>query len=158
MSEERARIYNVYLRPWVLDARDASQAVPHITALHVISAGHLRARTGGGEAVQGIPSLTRLRAKTTTALSLSGKPTAAWKVYIRGHIVSSHARRLISQFMAACCGKSKTEGHSFGEAPEDPTAAQRDATCAVSLAAVHHVLRTAENPGGTKHEEDPDTA
>jgi hypothetical protein len=33
---------------------------------------------------------------------------AAWRWYLRGNIVSWHAARLITQFMAACCGRSTT--------------------------------------------------
>ena len=32
----------------------------------------------------------------------------AWKRYISQNILSRHAHRIIVQFMAACCGKSKT--------------------------------------------------
>ena len=32
---------------------------------------------------------------------------AAWRTYVRGHVVSRHAKEMIVQFMAACCGKSK---------------------------------------------------
>ena len=31
----------------------------------------------------------------------------AWRTYIRGHVVSRHAKQITVQFMAACCGKSK---------------------------------------------------
>ena len=40
----------------------------------------------------------------------------AWKRYISQNIVSRHAHRIIVQFMAACCGKSKTT-ESQSEAP-----------------------------------------
>ena len=45
-QEERAKLYSVYLRPWVLEHDDASAAVPHITELNLVPASYLCVRTG----------------------------------------------------------------------------------------------------------------
>ena len=52
---------------------------------------------------------------------------AAWSWYIRGHVVSLHAKRLIIQFIAACCGKSTTTDHNGDDADETLAALVREA-------------------------------
>ena len=95
-SEKRAKLFSVYLRPWVLDARWATQGrVPHITDLNLV---HAEPEAEPGEAVR-----RRLRGKQeshdATALRSFDQ---AWRAYIRGQVVSKHAKQLIVQFMAAC--------------------------------------------------------
>ena len=89
-AEQKAKLYSVYLRPWVLDHCCATLAiVPHITMLNS-------------------PDRRRLRGKQAVPLEQTRLSYAeAWRAYIRGHVVSRHAQRIIVQFMAACCGKSK---------------------------------------------------
>ena len=79
-KDKKARLFALYLRPWVLDSTHAqiSPFVPHLGDLDLVC--------------------------TTDARSYS----QAWSWYVRGHIVSRHACRIIMQFMAACCGKSTT--------------------------------------------------
>jgi hypothetical protein len=93
--EDKAKLYSVYLRPWVLDRSLATPEVPHISDLDVLpDTVPLRKRVRGTST--GIPGATR-------SYELS------WRWYIRGHVVSQHAARLIVQFMAACCGKSTSD-------------------------------------------------
>lgn len=86
-------------------------------------------------------SFVRLKQKTTTPVVWSF--ALSWRIYIRAHIVSEHAKRIIGQFMAACCSKSKTEDIFLGEAPLAPTAEERNEACAFSLQQVHAVLKSA---------------
>ena len=62
----------------------------------------------------------------------------AWKQYIAGSIPSRHAHRIIVQFVAACCGKSKTvdvyEEETAGE--QDRTYPNRD----VELEELHRLI------------------
>ncbi len=49
-----------------------------------------------------------LRGKSPgTAPTVQRSFAEAWRRYIRGQVVSRHAQRLIVQFLAACCGKSR---------------------------------------------------
>ena len=53
-------------------------------------------------------NLNKVENTTGAAESVVYSYTEAWKRYISQNIVSRHAQRIIVQFMAACCGKSKT--------------------------------------------------
>ena len=64
--EERSKLYSVYLRPWVLERKDASASVPHITDLSLVPASHICARTMCVNAPGDAFVFRRLRAKTTT--------------------------------------------------------------------------------------------
>ena len=77
-KDKEARLFALYMRPWVLDPAMASRSasIPHLGDLDLLH--------------------------TTQERSYS----QAWSHYVRGHIVSHHAHRLIIQFMAACCGRS----------------------------------------------------
>ena len=90
MKENKAgKLFSVYLRPWVLDAAWAVPThVPHITDLNLA-----QADTKAGSKEE--PKEDRRNFE------------AAWRTYVRGHVVSRHAKEMIVQFMAACCGKSK---------------------------------------------------
>ena len=112
----------MYLRPWVLEWQDATVAVPHITDLTVLYARHLCAgtrladtaktpgrlcvSTGCADTAKTPLVLRRVTQKQTTGVGRSF--ALSWRVYIRGHIVSNHSKRIIAQFMVACCGKSTT--------------------------------------------------
>ena len=87
----------MYLRPWVLERQDATVAVPHITDLNVLSARHLCVRTGCADSAKPPLVLRRVTQKQTTGVDRTF--ALAWRVYIRGHIVSSHSRTIIAQFM-----------------------------------------------------------
>ena len=124
--EQRARLYSVYLRPWVLSRRLASRHVPHLSTLDEIPPR------------QRLPSNSKVQVEKSFAL--------AWRDYIRGHIVSMHAKKIISQFMAACCGKSKTDNIFLGEEAIAPSPDEKMEGCDISLNRIHRVLREASNP------------
>ena len=86
-ADTQARFLNVYLRPWTLDAADASLHVPHITALDLpISS------------LQASKPRRRLLQKTAPA---DRSHSAAWRDYATQHAVSEHAARTIRNFLAA---------------------------------------------------------
>ena len=143
-QEERAKLYSVYLRPWVLERNDASAAVPHITELNLVPASHLCVRTGWSSSEEKAFAFRRVRSKSASSIDRSF--VCAWRNYIRGRIVSNHAKRIITQFMAACCGKSKTEDILVGQAYMDPNEDEKKQKCAMSLQSVHQVLKEAANP------------
>ena len=118
-AEAKSRLYSLYLRPWTLDKAIATSEVPHITDLDDLSNCHPcvgctpTGTSGGGtfdppdKAEAAFPR-RRLRSKqkadveeTTSKRSYA----TAWSWYVRGHIVTEHAAKIIKQFMAACCGK-----------------------------------------------------
>ena len=130
-AEERAKRYSVYLRPWVLDRNDESAAVPHIS--------HVRAEYKPTTCVRTVVGSSsdpahiahrRYNKKTKVDVEDAWEESTfalAWRSYIRHSIVSLHAKRIISQFMAACCGKSKTEDVPISEASVLPTLAEKNA-------------------------------
>ena len=77
-KDKKARLFALYLRPWVLDP---AHARPTAFVVHL------------GDLDRVYPTNERSYSR-------------AWSAYVRGHVVSRHARRIIVQFMAACCGKS----------------------------------------------------
>ena len=64
----------------------------------------------------------------------------AWHEYIRHRIVSLHAKRIIAQFMAACCGKSTTEDPVSSTTSFLPTETEKKEPCNVSLEFVHGII------------------
>ena len=140
--EEKAKLYSVYLRPWVLDKNIASAAVPHITDLNRYDESSSCVRTDGGHNTE-VKARRRINGKTPGPIVRSF--ARAWQHYIRHRIVSVHAKRLISQFMAACCGKSTTEDSLEHQQGMAPTEMERNQSCSVSLQYVHNIIRQASS-------------
>ena len=84
-AEKRDRLFLLYLQPWVLEkAWAVPNVVPHLSDLNEVR---------DDTEIDDIPDHSY---------------SEAWKKYISQNIVSRHAHRIIVQFMAACCSKSKT--------------------------------------------------
>ena len=99
--EGKARLFSVYLRCYVLSRRHATRHVPHMSDLDVV------------------PQRRRIRNEKRVVVR-QFRP--AWKDYVRVHVVSEHARRIIMNFMSACGGFSTGEKDSDAEAQvEAPT-------------------------------------
>ena len=81
-EEDRARLFSVYMRPWVLDRADASEVVPFIADLDR----PLVPRIIGDVAMTPEPKRLKLLSKTCPTGPRSY--TAAWSSYLRGRIVS----------------------------------------------------------------------
>ena len=95
-KEDQARLLNVYLRPWTLDATAVSLHVPHITALDL----SFEARTANRPT-------HRLRTKISPG---ARNHQTSWREYIHSHIVSHHAKRTIQNFLAAAeCSPEETD-------------------------------------------------
>jgi len=107
-ADGKAKVFSVYLRPWVLDRRMASKEVPHIADLDVVP-------TKDSDVVR--TSRRRITGKRAISPETRRSFAASWTWYVRGNVVSRHARKLIIQFMAACCGRSK--GRDGDEASGD---------------------------------------
>ncbi len=106
-QEGKARLYSVYLRPWVLDHSIATEEVPHLTNLNVLPS---------PPATGSINMRKRYRCKQPDRQPHISQPRSyamAWRWYVRGNVVSRHAQKIIVQFMAASCGTSKR--HADGE-------------------------------------------
>lgn len=96
-KDAQARLFNVYLRPWTLDAHDASLHVPHIDALDLPFASRAPDR----------PVTHRVQGKTTPGIR---GHYAAWKEYLHKHIASEHAKNMIQNFLAAAeCTPEETD-------------------------------------------------
>ena len=110
-EEDKSRLFSVYLRPWVLDTRFASAHVPHVIDLDLVPA----VLTPSSSSVR-----RRVRGKQARDPQIMRSFSASWTWYIRGHVVSQEAKCYIIQFLAACCGKSKTRD----DTPEDDNEAE----------------------------------
>ena len=119
-KQQQGRLYSLYCRPWVLKAEWASDPhVPYICDLNVV------------------PS-TRKEQEPLRDYA------AAWNEYIHCHVVSRHAQRMIVQFMAANCGRSKKQEDAA--APQEP----RTDHCppnALALQHLHKILDEVGRPG-----------
>ncbi len=87
--------------------RFATPDVPHLAELDLVPGSPLPA----GRA--------RLRGKQPWAPDAGRSYELSWRWYIRGHVVSQHAKRIIVQFMAACCGKSKSDRQPTAQLEEE---------------------------------------
>ena len=98
-AESRSKLYLVYMRPWTLLPEWSSAQVPLIQDLDL----HPEATIP--------PPRRRLRQKTSASTPTAPQRSfyASWRWYIRGHVVSEHAQRIIVQFMAANCGRSQSD-------------------------------------------------
>ena len=63
-------------------------------------------------------SMRRLLGKTAPPDAAIRCYLQSWRWYVRGHVVSQHAKRIIIQFMAACCGKSTRDIQADADLPE----------------------------------------
>ena len=100
-ADRRARLYLLYLRPWTLVPSWADKKyVPHICDLNLIRGKRVALH---GKQAEGTYSYDK-----------------AWRQYISEGVVSRHAHLLIVQFMAACCGKSKTINEECEQAATKP--------------------------------------
>ena len=111
-GEGKAKLFSLYMRPWTLDPSIATEEVPHIANLDRVQ----RSTSCVLEAAD--PGAVRRR---VTSKANIPSFAAAWSQYVRGNVVSQHAARLITQFMAACCGRSSKRDNDDddGEANND---------------------------------------
>jgi len=96
--EERAQLCSVYLRPWVLTRRGASEHVPFLADLDIVAR----------DASQPV---TRRRLETkTSAAAASGIVRSwrrTWKCYVRGRVVSRYAAQIVQNFLMAVSAEGR---------------------------------------------------
>ena len=102
-KEQRAKLCSLYLRPWTMLRRIASADVPHIADLDLC-----RRQDSDGK------SLPRRRLPPRSSKVARQPPTymqrsyyIAWRTYIRGHVVSDHATRIIKNSLLVMAGTGK---------------------------------------------------
>ena len=132
-QEGKARLYSVYLRPWVLDHSIATDEVPHLINLNALPS---LCATGSSNMRQ------RYRCKQPDRQPNISQPRSyamSWRWYVRGNVVSRHAQKVIVQFMAASCGTSKrrAEHDENMEAESSPLALPNNN---LALERVHGIL------------------
>jgi len=142
-TEERAKYCSVYLRPWVLLRRDASQHVPFLADLDIVP-----------KAPQEPPrKRQRLSTKVPDPDAQIRNFHKAWAHYIRGNVVSNHASRLVTNFLLAVLA----EGRHHDKVDEVDEAAPPDMKvelAELSLARVHQLVNTQIRKDAQKVEKD----
>ena len=81
MGEQKARLFTIYMRSWVLDHQHSSVHVPHFTNLDVVPEVLLNLNT----------KRIRLVVKQKSSLVDIRSYEKSWRWYVRGHVVSLHA-------------------------------------------------------------------
>jgi hypothetical protein len=121
-SEEAARLLSVYLRPWVLSHRHASERVLHLSELDRVE----------------VPRC-RLRLRTKQKPPGHSSFYDAWCWYLDGHVVSEHAWDCIRKLLAMCLARgSKTRDRDNGSEGVGPIPPCLVLDCNLDL--VHKVL------------------
>ena len=128
-KEGRSRLYSLYLRPWTLAPQHASTHVPHLRDLGRVP-----------HDLPPMPKRRRLTQKREDPGAEARSYEAAWRWYIRGNIVSRHAQRIITQFLAASCSKSTSEDPRQQEEAQVRGENLHAMNSDVSLTRVHNVL------------------
>ncbi|MEO2163574.1 MAG: hypothetical protein ABGY29_13725, partial [bacterium] len=124
--ERRAMLFSVYLRCWVLRRADACfPALPHLADLNLV--------------VQR-PPRQRLLHKQVVAREQRDFDKA-WRGYIRGHIVSHHAKQTIFNFMSATGDVNSKKDDSDEEEQKAPVAPSSLPMAQMSLQRVHALIR-----------------
>ena len=103
-QDERGRLLSTYLRPWTLHRDLSSFNVPHLADLNVILPNEVLD-----------PHRHRITGKQQLAQPAQRGFYAAWRQYIRGRVVSEHARRIITNFLGACATTTTEDKDSDDE-------------------------------------------
>ena len=99
-KQQRARLCNVYMRPWVLHYAWATLEVPHITHLDRIPV----------VLEEMPPRRAKLRRKTPDPSKVQHVGhRAAWKHYIRGNVISESSVTLIANLLSVCSAMANTQ-------------------------------------------------
>ena len=120
------------------------EVVPYITHLDVVP----------GPAAQPLKR-QRMHSKQEPRIGPSARSFEdAWRWYVKGHVVSRHAQRIIVQFMMANCGKSKTKDSMEADAARSMRECPAND---LALAGVHLLLdKVGEAPTTKAHEDNGD--
>ena len=126
-SEARARLFSVYLRPWVLCHMWAIAAVPHLIHLDRIPK-------------ELAPTRQRLSEKTSLWNKDVRSFRLAWKHYLRGRVVSEYARRIITNASGACTAYGCRDDAEVPQAEDESRSAPKILGMALSLQHVHELV------------------
>ena len=121
-QNERARICSIYLRPWVLIPELSSAHVPSLRNLDVVT--HARR--------------TRLTRKQSSSEVRNMRQ--AWKTYVRGHIVSRHAARIIQNFLMAVCAQGRNHDKEDEQDVEKAQQVEEMPLGTVTVDRVHEII------------------
>ena len=128
-KEENSRIFSAYLRPWVLSRQQASFLVPHLADLDLVSR----------------PTTAEIRTRCTKKRRVGPLPVRSfrtrWKSYVRGGIVSEHARRIVVNFVSACCAGARRDSDSEEEVKEDNVTPLPVPGMQLPLTSVHRLIQ-----------------
>ena len=131
-AKKKFLLYSVYMRPWTLGAAWASEHVPHLRDLDRVPVGHRSADL--------VELLREAKVGGDVQLDDLRSHEYSWRSYIRGHVVSRHAKQIIVQFMAACCGRSKaTDNEDLEEDGKDQEAGKLPDND-ISLQRIHSII------------------
>ena len=133
--EKKARLFSVYMRPWVLDR---ANACPHGHVVHLADLNLVESA---------VKVQRRLSSKQCGDKQEIRSYAQAWTRYLRGRVVSAHAVRVITQFMAACCGKSSKDDDATQPSHEELHDLPDNS---VSLGRVHRLLDALSLKADTK--------
>ena len=117
-ATENARICSVYLRPWTLGA-DADKFVPHLLQLAQLPPEFAAMPE---EERRRNPYGKRIRGKAWAMQPPRASWSDAWEWYIRGNVVTEHARGVITDFLTATLARTASHDESDDE-DEGATAA-----------------------------------
>ena len=111
--EHRAKLYSLYVRPWVLIRSHATPRVPHLANLDKVVLRRWDSANADSRSVM-------VQRRCVGKQNLLADPRArwdwnwsvrsydeAWRRYIRGNVVSDHAERLIRNFLSVMAGTGK---------------------------------------------------
>ena len=156
-SEESAKLCSVYLRPWTLNKHDADYYVPHLLQLAQVPVlgKQLRKKTPAGE----YSAKSNLYV-ASNALGQASQPTGAltdesacswragWQWYVKGHVVSEHACRIITNLLTNTLGKSVPDGGSSEEEEDEAGTRESDhiKPLCPSIDTLHRILRDQHSP------------
>ena len=134
-KEEQSKRYSLYFRPWTLLEDFRTPDVPLITELDAVA---LRTER------------RRCRGKTLKADFLWERSFhRTWTRYIRGNVVSEHSVRMITQFMAANCGRSSTRfDDSLDDAGTTKDEAKFGAANSITVARLHSLISNMSGKAG----------
>ena len=97
----------------------------------------------------------RLRGKQNMPTTFDTNWEGSWRKYIRGQVVSRHARQMIVHFMSMCMGRSADEGDTSGKGSQDMMV-ETQPMLNLSVAQVHQVISSMgqQSASGTQQTKD----
>ena len=124
-QDKKYLLLSLYMRPWTLQRDWATPHVPHLTDLGAVPVSGPR----GADDDDALWLVHPVRSYEDS-----------WRWYIRGHVVSLHAKRLIVQFLAACCGRSSTRDEDDSELDAKRQSSLLIPDNNVSLERIHSII------------------